>query len=499
MNKQQFAEALRRGLRGLADADVSRAIDFYMEMIDDQMENGLTESEAISALGSMEEIIRETVGVCGRPQEALLEEEKLKSDAPVHTEGSYAFDGENAPHTLCIETNAIDVVLSADPNATDLLYRYESDASNEEGVPFAISLENGVLTFAECGGASGAVSQLSIFGKRLNVSVSRRAVKVLSLSRTLHITLPARPISCLRMRTVSGGVLAENAKIAKTAAIQTISGDITLNHVACGAEASIHSTSGDVQIIGCSAAQMDVCTRKGDVTLRGIGPLFFGTDDVKEALSIETTNGDVTILGESDDSSADAMSIRVELEGVTLCIEHTGDSDAEKDEICREQVAPLISKGIRIKTMSGDVEIKNVQCSNKLSLLTVSGDVTLENTQSSQLECKTTSGDVSIRSTEAQQSALNTISGEIEAAQLSSNEWMTVRTTSGDITLDSLFSHMLDISSISGDIEAKLRDDGQGYNVLTRSMSGDIHAPHACGEHRATASTTSGDIDIRIA
>lgn len=56
MNKQAFAAALRDRLSGLPREDIERSLEFYCEMIDDRMEEGLTEEEAISEIGSVEEV-----------------------------------------------------------------------------------------------------------------------------------------------------------------------------------------------------------------------------------------------------------------------------------------------------------------------------------------------------------------------------------------------------------------------------------------------------------
>ena len=56
MTKQAFAAALRNELSGLPREDIDRSIDFYCEMIDDRMEEGLTEEEAVSAIGSVSEV-----------------------------------------------------------------------------------------------------------------------------------------------------------------------------------------------------------------------------------------------------------------------------------------------------------------------------------------------------------------------------------------------------------------------------------------------------------
>lgn len=56
MDKQTFFMALRENLRGIPQEDAERSIEFYEEMVNDRMEDGATEEEAIAALGSIEEI-----------------------------------------------------------------------------------------------------------------------------------------------------------------------------------------------------------------------------------------------------------------------------------------------------------------------------------------------------------------------------------------------------------------------------------------------------------
>ncbi len=61
MNKQEFIAALRKGLSGLPQADIEERVEFYSEMIAERMEEGLSEEEAVSAIGKVEEIIGQTV------------------------------------------------------------------------------------------------------------------------------------------------------------------------------------------------------------------------------------------------------------------------------------------------------------------------------------------------------------------------------------------------------------------------------------------------------
>lgn len=57
MNKQEFLEKLCAELSALPTAEQDKACAFYDEIIDDSVDDGLTEEEAIDKLGTMEEII----------------------------------------------------------------------------------------------------------------------------------------------------------------------------------------------------------------------------------------------------------------------------------------------------------------------------------------------------------------------------------------------------------------------------------------------------------
>ena len=56
MTKQQFMEQLRARLSGLPQCEVEERLTFYAEMIDDRMEEGLGEEEAVAQIGAIEEV-----------------------------------------------------------------------------------------------------------------------------------------------------------------------------------------------------------------------------------------------------------------------------------------------------------------------------------------------------------------------------------------------------------------------------------------------------------
>ena len=61
MRKQEFLGQLRKGLSGLPKDDIEERLTFYSEMIEDRMEEGLSEEEAVSAVGSVEVIVSQVV------------------------------------------------------------------------------------------------------------------------------------------------------------------------------------------------------------------------------------------------------------------------------------------------------------------------------------------------------------------------------------------------------------------------------------------------------
>ena len=56
MNKQEFLDALSERLQGIPMEDREKSLEYYSEMIDDRTEDGLTEEQAVKAMGSVNEI-----------------------------------------------------------------------------------------------------------------------------------------------------------------------------------------------------------------------------------------------------------------------------------------------------------------------------------------------------------------------------------------------------------------------------------------------------------
>ena len=61
MSKQEFLEQLRKGLSCLPKTDIDERLTFYSEMTDDRIEEGLSEDQAVEAVGTTDEIVAQII------------------------------------------------------------------------------------------------------------------------------------------------------------------------------------------------------------------------------------------------------------------------------------------------------------------------------------------------------------------------------------------------------------------------------------------------------
>ncbi len=68
MNKSEFLAQLKKVLSGLPEADVAERLSFYGEMIDDRIEDGLSEEEAVNEIGNVDEIVSQIISEVSLPK-----------------------------------------------------------------------------------------------------------------------------------------------------------------------------------------------------------------------------------------------------------------------------------------------------------------------------------------------------------------------------------------------------------------------------------------------
>ena len=75
MTKQEFLSSLRKYLTGLPQDEIEERINFYSEMIDDEVADGKSEEEVIAKIGNIDDVVMEIAG--GIPLVKLVKE-KIK-------------------------------------------------------------------------------------------------------------------------------------------------------------------------------------------------------------------------------------------------------------------------------------------------------------------------------------------------------------------------------------------------------------------------------------
>lgn len=62
MTKNEFLFELGQRLTGLPKEDIVASLDYYAELIDDHIEDGMSEEEAVDSLGSIDDIVAQILG-----------------------------------------------------------------------------------------------------------------------------------------------------------------------------------------------------------------------------------------------------------------------------------------------------------------------------------------------------------------------------------------------------------------------------------------------------
>lgn len=61
MNREEFLSNLRKGLSCLPKSDIDERVSFYSEMIDDRIEEGVAEEDAVAQIGSVDTVIEQII------------------------------------------------------------------------------------------------------------------------------------------------------------------------------------------------------------------------------------------------------------------------------------------------------------------------------------------------------------------------------------------------------------------------------------------------------
>jgi DUF4097 and DUF4098 domain-containing protein YvlB len=381
MTKREFLDMLNRQTSLLPEAERDRLLEYYGEIIDDRMEEGLSEADAVAALGDPAEL----TGDYAAPVAEGIALEERPSDESV-----------SALNGLRVRVDSADV-----------------------------TVERGALD-------SGAAAQLRFsdptrFEWRMDGDVMEVVEKApegprFSLQRVLHVlSSPAQSVKIILAIPLDGAF-----------SYSAGGGDLALEGVAFGGGANINTASGDVTLrtFDCGG-DLKLATRSGDVRLEGVR--------VAGALQVRLASGDLasTHLAVAGDARIEAASGDISLRKPDL--EALSVATASGDIELFQGTAAATG----IHSASGDVELEAVECNPVLAIETANGDVSLRRCIALETRVKTASGDVDLRLARLEcgyNIAASTASGEVHlpdnnppAREGLRQPRLAIRTASGDI------------------------------------------------------------------
>lgn len=335
MRKEEFLTALRAGLTGLSPEGVEKLVEFCSEMIDDRMEDGLTEEEAVAAAGSLDELIQQA------------KTELLPVKTANFTEKSTFGD---TLRTYTAESSICGIIANCDYTADFKLLPSENgtcrvECMESEKICYSVTTENNVLHI-EC------ADRRTLFSRYKFSKAQRHA--------TVRVYLPQGTYKSLEVETTSGDIAIPAGYAFDTASLQSTSGDI-----ACCAECSllsIETTNGDIALKNAKCSTIELCSTSGDITLENV--------QSSKKTHAETTSGKVQFINlETTELEIHTASGKVSLENTSSAVLH-------------------------VDTISGEIDLTRAVSSNSMEIGTISSNIHLESCDSESLLFESRSGSI---------------------------------------------------------------------------------------------------------
>lgn len=450
MTKREFLETIRKGISSLSEEDIIRSVRYYSEMIDDRIEDGMSEQDAVAAMGDPEAIIAEIMQGSG----ALVpvEEEKKEKEAKKNFKygwliacaialvltvalaamlmplikagfnknavtsgwGYFSVDGDTSAishfDSIRISETFSDVIVERS-ETEDCYVRFTSI----DGIHRFYNIDNDGVLYITC------VDDRNWFQKMGSVWYG---------DSSLTLYLPRDMYDNLYIEAGSADVTVVNDLTFGYAEIKTGSGDIDFRSDISNTPAKLTSRSGDISVRNVERGGFVIETASGDVNIKKVYTCenkeisgtaddlaglseYFGFD---KEISVKTASGDISIDG------ARAVDILLE---------------TSSGEINLADVYNYVN--LQAETTSGDIEAQNVVSCIAISFKATSGDINFEGIDSySQMNLATTSGDIDGYINSKRYFSVQTASGSVNVPANDGSGRLchcSVTTVSGDINI----------------------------------------------------------------
>lgn len=382
MTKQEFLNALGELTGAMNEGERSKLLDYYAEMIDDRVEEGVQEEAAVAAMGDPADIAREFAPAA--------------SPAPAAAAGSESVD---ALRSLRLKVANADVKIVSEPldNGAAAQLRFTDPTR------FEWRMDGDTLVVQERG----------LEEKHRGLEFGLRWLKQMITEPDLRVTVALAEGLADALDFEGGGsdLRVEGVAFAK-AQLVTANGDITLKNIACegGIGIDIRTHSGDVKLTDVRSTNMIVHAASGDISAQGL--------KLSGRLRLEASSGDIDLR----DGEGDVLSVTTA----------SGDIEVRRGRF----------GATTVHAASGDVRLDGLETDPQLTVQTASGDIDLTRCIARETRINTASGDVNIRLEPlpcGYDILANTVSGDVHfddgctAASYGEKPKIAVKTVSGDI------------------------------------------------------------------
>ena len=289
MNKMEFIAALAASVSSLPKEDIARSLEYYGEMIDERVEDGMSVDEAVDALGGVDEIAGQLLRDEADRGAAFSRAESEKNGARAG-ESTGVYSLEEPFDSIRIRVAEANVTLTRSGGSETLV-----NTSCDEHIQEIVEVRNGVLVI-EQKGASQRLGVGPIFG----------LLRSLSGGGNVTVRLAEKNWKFITVETLSGDVEAEEFSAGRVE-LSTKNGDVRLERAKASA-VELSVATGDIGLEDVSAESLSARTYSGDVSLTAVdagkaslqstsGDLELSDVRVGEKLAIKATSGDVELEG----------------------------------------------------------------------------------------------------------------------------------------------------------------------------------------------------------
>lgn len=337
MTKSDFILSLSEALADLPGQERVRVLEYYEEMIDDRIENGMAEEEAVAAMGSIEEILKEAAPDALKARRECSAEIKPSARQISFCEPIEALIANSVSADL-------HVLRSALPDGVTARIDYEL-SENEQ---CDCTLNSGRLEVRYKALKQGGFSIRDLFTRR-DASITITLAEPELVCGELDASSGSIDLSdlvfthSLKVKTASGELDAHDVAIQGSCQLHTASGDITTTNLTCSELLELHTASGDLEISKARAGKIDIGTASGDIK--------FGSSECDE-LHCGSASGDIEV----HDARSSAISLDTASGNLTLA-----------DSQC--------SGCIDLHSNSGDIQIRDTSCTENIHFSSTSGDI----------------------------------------------------------------------------------------------------------------------------